>query len=245
MENNILPALRAGKTVVLDRYFYSNACYQGARGLDMEAIIDLNLAFAPQPDLIFIIDVDVDRALARISSSRPGVAKLFEKKDFLVKVRANYLKLAGPQPGAHRRQSATWIPSWPMCIAASNKRPPSKTGPSRQIMKAAPARNLPKKKPCCANGLKRYGRLLVAFSGGKDSFFLLQTAIEALGAANVLPYFVSTPFTLDAARERVAYFQEKFSLPVREIRIDLLKTPACAAIPGSAAFSAKRKCSPP
>ena len=96
VENNILPALRSGKTVVLDRYFYSNACYQGAHGLDIKAIIDLNLAFAPQPDLTFIIDVDVDSALARISGSRPGLAKLFEKKDFLLKVRGNYLKLAGP-----------------------------------------------------------------------------------------------------------------------------------------------------
>jgi dTMP kinase len=95
VENNILPALRAEKTVVLDRYFYSNACYQGAHGLDINAIIDLNLAFAPQPDLTFIIDVDVDRALTRICGSRPGLAKLFEKKDFLVKVSANYQQLAG------------------------------------------------------------------------------------------------------------------------------------------------------
>jgi dTMP kinase len=96
VENNILPALRAKKTVVLDRYFYSNACYQGARGLNMNTIIDLNLTFAPQPDLTFIIDVDVDRALARIRASRPDVAVLFEKKDFLLKVRSNYSKLAGP-----------------------------------------------------------------------------------------------------------------------------------------------------
>lgn len=95
VENNILPALRSGKTVVLDRYYYSNACYQGAHGLDMEAILALNRQFAPEADLVFIIDVNVDRALARISSSRQGVAKLFEKKDFLEKVRANYLKLAG------------------------------------------------------------------------------------------------------------------------------------------------------
>ncbi len=95
VENNIFPALRSGKTVVLDRYYYSNACYQGARGLDMEAILSMNRQFAPEADLVFIIDVNVDRALARISSNRQGVAKLFEKKDFLEKVRANYLKLAG------------------------------------------------------------------------------------------------------------------------------------------------------
>jgi dTMP kinase len=95
VEKNILPALRSGKTVVLDRYYYSNACYQGARGLDMDAILRLNRQFAPEADLVFIIDVDVDRALARISSARQEVAKLFEKKDFLEKVRANYLALAG------------------------------------------------------------------------------------------------------------------------------------------------------
>ncbi|MBN2400201.1 MAG: dTMP kinase [Candidatus Aminicenantes bacterium] len=96
VEKNILPALRAKKTVVLDRYFYSNACYQGARGMDMNTIIDLNMSFAPRPDLTFIIDVDVDRALARIRDSRSDMAKLFEKKDFLMKVRANYLQLTGP-----------------------------------------------------------------------------------------------------------------------------------------------------
>lgn len=95
VENNILPALRSGKTVVLDRYYYSNACYQGARGLDTEAILRMNRQFAPEADLVFIIDVDVDRALARISSTRQEVAKLFEKKDFLKKVRSHYLKLTG------------------------------------------------------------------------------------------------------------------------------------------------------
>jgi dTMP kinase len=95
VETNIRPALSAGKTVVLDRYFYSNACYQGARGLDMNAIIELNLKFAPLPDLTFIIDVDVDRALARIQGSRPGLARLFEKRDFLLKVSGNYDRLAG------------------------------------------------------------------------------------------------------------------------------------------------------
>ena len=42
VETNILPALRTGKTVVMDRYYYSNACYQGARGLDMDDILRTN-----------------------------------------------------------------------------------------------------------------------------------------------------------------------------------------------------------
>lgn len=95
VETNILPALRSGTTVVMDRYYYSNACYQGARGLELEGILRANRSFAPEPGIVFIIDVEVERALARIHLAREGVAKLFEKKDFLEKVRANYLALRG------------------------------------------------------------------------------------------------------------------------------------------------------
>lgn len=95
VETNILPALRAGKTVVLDRYYYSNACYQGARGLDLDAILRANREFAPEPDLVFIIDVEVDRALERIGRARESLARLFEKRGYLEKVRANYLSLRG------------------------------------------------------------------------------------------------------------------------------------------------------
>ena len=96
VQANILPALRSGTTVIMDRYYYSNACYQGARGLDMEDILRANREFAPEPDIVFIIDVEVKRALARIDRARAGVARLFEKKDFLEKVRARYLALHGP-----------------------------------------------------------------------------------------------------------------------------------------------------
>ena len=95
VETNLLPALRAGKTGVMDRYYYSNACYQGARGLDVGAILRANREFAPEPHRVFIIDVRVDRALERIGRARQSVARLFEKRDFLEKVRANYLSLRG------------------------------------------------------------------------------------------------------------------------------------------------------
>jgi dTMP kinase len=96
VKRNIEPALRAGKTVILDRYFYSNACYQGARGLDMEEILEANRRFAPEADIVFVIDVDVKTALERIRRNRLSQARLFEKESFLQKVRENYLKLSGP-----------------------------------------------------------------------------------------------------------------------------------------------------
>jgi uncharacterized protein len=97
------------------------------------------------------------------------------------------------------------------------------------------------KKALLRKRLKTYGRLLIAFSGGKDSFFLLQTASETLGTANVFPYFVSTPFTLAAARERVEYFKEKFSLPLNEISIDFLKDVRLRQNPRQRCFYCKKK----
>lgn len=108
-------------------------------------------------------------------------------------------------------------------------------------MNPAKARNITQKKALLREQLKTYGQLLVAFSGGKDSFYLLQTAIETLGAANVFPYFVRTSFTLAASGERVAYFKKKFSLPLNEISIDFLKDARLRQNPRQRCFYCKIK----
>lgn len=95
VRENITPALAAGKTVIMDRYFYSTACYQGARGLDTQAILEENRRFAPEADLVLIIDVDVATALERIHRNRDETARLFEQKEFLERVRDNYLRFSG------------------------------------------------------------------------------------------------------------------------------------------------------
>ncbi|MBE0710800.1 MAG: dTMP kinase, partial [Candidatus Aminicenantes bacterium] len=43
---NLVPALGAGKVVVLDRYYFSTIAYQGAKGIDMGKIRRMNEAFA-------------------------------------------------------------------------------------------------------------------------------------------------------------------------------------------------------
>lgn len=84
--NVIAPALAAGKIVILDRYYFSNAAYQGSRGLDPEAILSLNEEFAPQPDLLVIIDTPVDEAMRRIE--RRGIARsMFEREASLERCR--------------------------------------------------------------------------------------------------------------------------------------------------------------
>jgi len=93
VKNNILPSLKNGKIVILDRYYFSSACYQGARGMDVNMIISENRKFSPEPDLLFLIDVDIPTAMKRIKSSRIVEAKLFEKESYLEKVRKNYIDL--------------------------------------------------------------------------------------------------------------------------------------------------------
>ncbi len=69
--------------------------------------------------------------------------------------------------------------------------------------------------------LKRCGRVLVAFSGGKDSFFLAREAVAALGKVNVVPCAVETPFSGPGARARLKYFRERLPVPVRVLHLDL------------------------
>jgi dTMP kinase len=92
VRERILPALEKGKVIVMDRYYYSNIAYQSARGIDAERIRSLNEKFAPKPDLVIILDVSPETALRRIK--RRGKLTAFESRDYLEKVRKNFLKLA-------------------------------------------------------------------------------------------------------------------------------------------------------
>jgi len=89
----ITPSLQAGKVVILDRYYFSTMAYQGARGFDPAEIRARNEAFAPTPDLLLILDLDVDQALLRIGV-RGDTANEFEKRGNLEYCRNVFLSLA-------------------------------------------------------------------------------------------------------------------------------------------------------
>ncbi len=95
----IAPALAAGKVVILDRYYFSTMAYQGSRGMDPAEIRRQNEAFAPVPDLLFVLDLDVDTALSRIGG-RGDTANEFEKHESLAKCREIFLTLVG-EPFVH------------------------------------------------------------------------------------------------------------------------------------------------
>lgn len=92
VEEVISPALAAGKVVILDRYYFSMMAYQGARGFDPQAIRRKNEAFAPVPDLLLLLDLDVDDALQRIGV-RGDTANEFEKRGNLERCREIFLSL--------------------------------------------------------------------------------------------------------------------------------------------------------
>jgi dTMP kinase len=95
VEKNLVPALRAGKVVVLDRYYFSTIAYQGAKGIDTRRIRQMNEAFAVRPDLVVILDVEAAAGLRRISGRRTR-DELFEREDYLVEVARIFRSFEGP-----------------------------------------------------------------------------------------------------------------------------------------------------
>jgi dTMP kinase len=93
VDEKIKPALASGKVVILDRYYFSTMAYQGSRGFDPAEIRRLNEEFAPVPDLLLILDLDVDAAHRRIGHRGDSVNE-FEKRESLERCREIFLSLA-------------------------------------------------------------------------------------------------------------------------------------------------------
>lgn len=65
LENQIVPALKSGFIVLLDRYFYTALARDVVRGQNIEWVKNL-YEYAPEPDLVFYLDMPVDVLLKRI-----------------------------------------------------------------------------------------------------------------------------------------------------------------------------------
>ncbi len=65
LENQIIPALKSGFIVLLDRYYYTALARDVVRGQDINWVKNL-YDYAPEPDLIFYLDMPVDVLLKRI-----------------------------------------------------------------------------------------------------------------------------------------------------------------------------------
>ncbi len=94
VEKNLKPALKRKRVVILDRYYYSTIAYQGAKGIDEKLIRKMNEEFVVEPDLVFIFDIDPQKGLERIEN-RKKKDRLFEREDYLVKVREIFRSFKG------------------------------------------------------------------------------------------------------------------------------------------------------
>jgi dTMP kinase len=105
VEHNIRPALARGQIVLLDRYYFSTMAYQGALGWSPESIRQQNEAFAPPPQLLFLLDIPPSQGLDRIRQKRQLDA--FERLDYLEQVAAIFAAMDFPYL---RRIQATQSP---------------------------------------------------------------------------------------------------------------------------------------
>ena len=68
LENEILPALRAGYVVLTDRYIYSLMARAAVRGVERDWLHCL-YGFALKPDLILYLDISIEKLLPRVLAS--------------------------------------------------------------------------------------------------------------------------------------------------------------------------------
>ncbi len=105
LQSVILPALKAGKWVLCDRFTDASYAYQGAgRGIALSRIAALEnwVQGELRPDFTFLFDLDAKTGLARAKSR--GETDRFEQQhiDFFNKVREQYLSMAKQYPQRFR-----------------------------------------------------------------------------------------------------------------------------------------------
>ncbi len=103
--HSIGPTLAEGGIVILDRYYWSTAAYQGARGADPIEVIEYNEMHFPVPDLVLLLDADVGIGLDRVRA-RGDVPNEFESRSALQQCRDLFATLP-----ALSRASCVLIPA--------------------------------------------------------------------------------------------------------------------------------------
>ena len=105
LERTILPALKAGKVVVCDRFADSTRMYQGLSRGDLRGLVDQlhDLMIGREPDLTLLIDMDPKVGLGR-ALGRNGAEERFEDfgPELQQKMRAGFLALAAEFPQRFR-----------------------------------------------------------------------------------------------------------------------------------------------
>ena len=88
-EYGLLKMISEGYYIITDRYKYSSIAYQGSE-CDLEYIEAINSRF-PHPSHLVFVDTSPESCMKRIEK-RGCEKELFERLEFLKKVRENYIK---------------------------------------------------------------------------------------------------------------------------------------------------------
>lgn len=93
LEKEVIPVLNKGIAVISDRYYPSTITYGMLDIQDKEWLRGLGKRFL-EPDLVVYLQVSAKEAIGRIDKSRYTHLELFERRDKLARVVAEYDRLA-------------------------------------------------------------------------------------------------------------------------------------------------------
>ena len=88
-EYGLIKHINDGEIIIADRYFFSSIAYQSVE-CDFDFVTMINSPF-PYPELVIFVDTPVADCLSRIEK-RGEEKELFDKEEFLTKVRNNYIE---------------------------------------------------------------------------------------------------------------------------------------------------------
>lgn len=102
LQKKIAYSLKQGYDVILDRYILSSLVYQGSAlnpeksnhtKFNDERVVNINRQFI-QPDFVFLLDIDTDLAISRISNRVGGNYMDSTERDRIEKIKCAYLLYA-------------------------------------------------------------------------------------------------------------------------------------------------------
>lgn len=88
--------------------------------------------------------------------------------------------------------------------------------------------------------IKKYGKVIVAFSGGVDSLYLLKLAVDTLGSSNVLAVTATSPLSTVGEADNAKELSCKFGVEHIIVELDELSEPKIANNPIDRCYHCKR-----
>ena len=110
----ILPALRAGRVVLADRFVDSSLAYQAhGLGMDLDSVLSANRIATDglRPDLTLLLDIDVAEGVARAKGRSHGDRIEERMLEFHQRVRDAYHQMAAAEPDRFRVIDVTGKPA--------------------------------------------------------------------------------------------------------------------------------------